>query len=542
MKSFSHGNDPRGAIVVLSLMLENWVCLDKFSFSLVLKGCSRMGLVREGMQVHGLMRKLGFGFDVFLQNCLVCLYLRCGCVGYARQLFDRMAEPDSVSFNSMIDGYVKHGMVGLARELFDVMPVKMKNVVTWNSMISGYVQSEDGLRVALELFEKMPETDLVSWNLLIDGCVKCGKMEIAHALFDKMPERDVVSWANLVHGYVKIGRIDVARALFDEMPERDVVSCNAMMAGYVQNGYCKEALQLFHDPHSWGNLSPDDTTLSIALSAVGHLGHIEEGVAIHYHIKENGFDLGGKLGVALIDMYSKCGNIDNAISVFEDVEEQSVDHWNAMIGGLGIHGLGELAFELFMEMKRVSIEPDDITFIGVLNGCGHAGLVKEGMMCFELMRRCYKVEPKLQHYGCMVDILGRVGQLESAMKFIEGMPIQPNDVVWRTLLSACKKYENFKIGEPAARRLLGLDSCNSSAYVLLSNLYAGYGMWDDVRKVRKEMKEKELKKVPGCSWIELEGAVHKFFAGDKSCSQVGEIYSTLERDYVLDSEVTHFGF
>ncbi|XP_058212898.1 pentatricopeptide repeat-containing protein At2g45350, chloroplastic [Rhododendron vialii] len=533
IKSFSHGDDPRGAVVVLSSMLENWVCLDEFSLSLVLKGCSRVGLVKEGMQVHGLMRKLGFGLDVFLQNCLLCLYLRCGCIGYARQVFDRMTDPDSVSFNSMIDGYVKRGMIGLARELFDGMMVKMKNVVSWNCMISGYAQSEDGLRVALELFEEMPERDLVSWNLMIDGCVKCGKMEIAHALFNEMLERDVVSWANMVHGYVKLGRVDIARELFDEMPERDVVSCNAMIAGYVQNGYCKEALKLFRDLQIGGNLSPDVTTLSVALSAIGQLGHIDEGVAIHHHIKENGFDLGGKLGVALIDMYSKCGNIDVAISIFEGVEEKNVDHWNAMIGGLAIHGFGELAFELFMEMKRVSVEPDDITFIGVLNGCGHAGLVKEGMMCFELMRRRYKVEPKLQHYGCMVDILGRVGQLESAMKFIEGMPIQPNDVVWRTLLSACKNYENFKIGEPAARRLIGMDSCNSSAYVLLSNLYAGYGMWDNVRNVRKVMKEKELKKVPGCSWIELEGAVHKFFSGDKSCPQVEEMYSILEREILL---------
>ncbi|THG03736.1 pentatricopeptide repeat-containing protein At2g45350, chloroplastic [Camellia sinensis] len=535
IKSFSHGDDPKEAVVVLSWMLENGVCVDKFSLSLVLKACSRMGLIKEGLQIHGLMKKFEIGSDVFLQNCLICLYLRCGCLEFARQVFDRMPNRDSVTFNSMIDGYVKCGMVNLARELFDFMPGEMKNLISWNSMISGYAQSEDGFKVAWEMFEQMREKDLISWNLMIHGCVKCGKLEIACALFNEMPKRDVVSWATMIDGYAKSGRIDIARALFDKMHERDVISCNAMMAGYVQNGYCKEALKLFCDMQSGGNLSPDDTTLSIALSAVGQLGHVDEGVAIHCHIKEKGFVLGGKLGVALIDMYSKCGNIENAMWIFEDVEHKSVDHWNAMIGGLAIHGSSELAFELFMEMERLSVEPDDITFIGILNACGHGGLVKEGMMCFELMRRVHKVEPKLQHYGCMIDILGRSGSIKEAVKFIEEMPIEPNDVVWRTLVSACKNHESFNIGEPAAKHLIDLDSCNSSAYVLLSNIYAGYGMWDDVRKVRTAMKEKELKKIPGCSWIELDGIVHKFFAGDKSYPQVGEIYSMLDGFYALNS-------
>ncbi|PSS11821.1 Pentatricopeptide repeat-containing protein [Actinidia chinensis var. chinensis] len=539
IKSFSHGDDPTEAFVVLCLMIENGVCADKFSISLVLKACARMGLFREGLQIHGLMRKFEFGSDVFLQNCLIGWYLRCGCVGFARQVFDRMPERDSVSFNSMIDGYVKCGSVDLARELFDVMPAWMKNSVSWNSLISGYARSGDEFNVAWELFEKMHDRDLVSWNLMVNGCVRCGKMEIARALFDEMPKRDVVSWANMIHGYAKLGKVDIARALFNKMPERDVISCNAMMAGYVHNGFFKEALKLFRDLKCGANLSPDDTTLSIALSSIGQLGCIDEGVEIHYHIKENGFNLGGKLGVALIDMYAKCGSIENAMWVFKEVEEKKVDHWNAMIGGLAIHGWGELAFELFMEMAKRSVEPDDITFIGVLNACGHAGLVKEGMMCFELMRRVHKVEPKLQHYGCMVDILGRAGHLQEAMSFIEEMPIKPNDVVWRTLLSACKNHENFNIGVVAARLLIGLDSCNSSAYVLLSNIYASNAMWEDVRKVRTVMKEKDLKKIPGCSWIELEGVVHEFFAGDKSNPQVGETYSLLDQCYTLNLEPSY---
>ncbi|XP_022735050.1 pentatricopeptide repeat-containing protein At2g45350, chloroplastic-like [Durio zibethinus] len=541
MKSYSHGRDPEQALLLLSLMLECGVSFDKFSLSLVLKACSRLGLMKEGMQVHGLLRKLNFGSDLFLQNCLISLYLRCGFIGYARQLFDNMSMRDSVSYNSMIDGYIKRGMIDLACELFDFMPMEYKNLITWNCMISGYAQLENGMDLALELFEEMPYRDLISWNSMINGFVKHGNMEDAQALFDIMPKRDVVSWANMINGYAKLGKVDLARRLFDEMVERDIVMCNAMMAGYVQNGYCAEALEIFYHLQRDGNLQPDNATLLIVLSAIAQSGHIEKGLVIHRYLEENKFSLDGKLGVALIDMYSKCGNVKNAMLVFEGIEDKSVDHWNAMIGGLAIHGLGELAFNLLMKMERLSVEPDDITYIGVLNACGHAGLLKEGLICFDIMRRVHKMEPKLQHYGCMVDILGRAGQVAEARKFIEEMPIEANDVIWRALLSACKKNENIDVGEPVANHLFTLDSCNSSSYVLLSNIYADRGMWNAVSRVRMMMKARNLKKIPGCSWIELEGTVHEFFVHDKSHSQVMEIYSLLDGSTTSNSEVTPCG-
>jgi pentatricopeptide repeat protein len=539
IKSYSHGCEPKRALALFCLMLENGICVDKFTFSLVLKACSRVGLVKEGMQVHGLLKKMEIGLDVFLQNCVITWYLRCGFVEFARQVFDRMPKRDAVSYNAMIDGYVKCGMIQSARHLFDCMPMEERTLISWNSLINGYAQSNDGLNVAWDLFAKLPARDLVSWNTMIDGCVKHGKMEDAYHLFNQMPKQDVVSWANMIYGYAKVGSIDVARSLFDGMPERDVVAYNALMAGYVQNGYCMEAVQIFHDMKSKSEMSPDNATLLIVLSAIAQLGHIERGISVHHYLEANGFSLSGKLGVALIDMYSKCGSIGNAMSVFEDVEEKSVDHWNAMIGGLAIHGLGELAFDLLVEMEKLCVKPDDITFIGVLNACGHAGLVKEGLMCFELMRRVHKVEPKLQHYGCMVDIFGRAGHIEEARKLIEEMPIEPNDVIWRTLLSACENQENFNIGKPVADHLIRLDSCNPSSYVLLSNMYAARGMWNDVSRVRMMLKEKNLKKNPGCSWIELEGTVHEFFVQDKSHPQVTEIYSMLNSLWIPNSEPTY---
>ncbi|KAL0411807.1 UNVERIFIED_CONTAM: Pentatricopeptide repeat-containing protein, chloroplastic [Sesamum latifolium] len=492
---FSHGKEPGQAFQLFVLMLVRGVVVDEYSFSLVLKSCSRLHLLSEGMQVHGLMLKVGLGLDVFLQNCLISMYVKCGIVQLGRQVFDRMIRKDSFSYNLMIDGYVKCGMVSLARELFDMMPSELKNLVSWNTMINGYLKLEGGFECAWDLFDKMSDRDLVSWNLMVDCCAKNGKMGLAQVLFDRMPERDVVSWASMVNGYAKVGNVEAARRFFDAMP-RDVISCNAMMAGYVNNGYYEEALNVFH------------------------------GIAIHRYMEEHGYFVSGKLSVALLDMYAKCGSIEQALYVFEGVQEKDIDHWNAMIGALAIHGLGELAFDLFMEMERLSLEPDDITFIAVLHACGHSGMVKEGLVCFEIMRRVHKIVPKLQHYGCMVDILSRAGHLEEAAKFVEEMPIQPNDVVWRTLLSACTNHENLNVGEPVATHLIGMDSYDSSSYILLSNMYAQSGLWDYVRKVRTTMKERELNKIPGSSWIELEGTVHEFFVGSASDHKEREIHST----------------
>ncbi|CAI9103692.1 OLC1v1002223C1 [Oldenlandia corymbosa var. corymbosa] len=528
IKSFSNGNHPEKALKMFVLMLENGVLVDEYSFSLVLKASSKMGLLDSGMQLHGLLKKCQFGSDRFLNNCLMSMYAKCGHVERSRVIFDSMLEKDSVSYNSMLDGYLKYGMIDLARELFDILPSDMRNLITWNTMLGGYVKLEDGFQSAWDMFERMPERDVVSWNMMIDCSVKNGKMKLAQALFDDMPESDIASWAIMIDGYTTSGCVDVARVLFDNMPARDVISCNSMMTGYLRNGSPVEALKIYHDMLSNTDLPPDTATMLIALSASAQLGNLKEGVALHSYIRDNGFVVSGKLGVALIDMYAKCGNIECAMKVFDGINMRSIDHWNAMIGGLAIHGSGELAFDIFMEMEKLSIKPDDITFIAVLNACGHAGLVKEGMICFEILRRVHKVNPKVQHYGCIIDILSRSGRIEEARQFVEEMPIEPNSVILRTLLGACNNHENLRVGEPIAQHLISSNSCNSSSsYILLSNMYAQYGFWDSVRNVRTTMKEKDLKKFPGCSSIELEGMMHEFYVGDTSHHLVEEIYSTL---------------
>lgn len=526
IKSFSHGDDPEHAFNVFALMLVSGVLVDEYSFSLVLKSCSRLGLSNKGLQIHGLMSKFDFRSDVLLQNCLIRMYVKCGCVHFGKKVFDEMLIRDSFSYNLIIDGYVKHGMVTLARQLFDLMPMEMKNLITWNTMISGYVKSEDGYAFAWELFDKMPAKDLVSWNLMIDCCAKNGRIEMAGTLFQRMPKRDEITWASMVDGYARMGKIEDARIFFDAMPRRDVISCNAMMAGYVNNGCCIEAMKVFHNmlSVSGGDLAPDSVTLLTALSATTKLGDVDGGIGIHHYMEEHGFAVGGRLGVALIDMYAKCGSIEQAMDIFEDVvQEKNIDHWNAMIGGLAIHGMGDLAFDLFIEMERVSVKPDDITFITIFNACGHSGMVKEGIICFEAMRKLHHIVPNLQHYGCLVDILSRAGHVEEAVRIVKHMPIEPNDVIWRTLLSACNNQRKFELGVSISEHLIGIDSNNSSSYILLSNMYAHSGLWDYVRRVRNMMKERNVNKIPGCSWIDFDGTVHEFFAGNTDIHQVKEI-------------------
>ncbi|GJY11013.1 pentatricopeptide repeat-containing protein [Tanacetum coccineum] len=409
----------------------------------------------------------------------------------------------------------------------------MRNLRSWNCMISGYSGVEDGWKMTWELFKEMPERDLVSWNLMIGCCVKSGKIDLARALFDRMPKRDVITWAKLIDGYAKLGRIEVARRLFDEMPERDVISCNVMMAGDVRNGLCLEALEVFNNMNE-GNLVPDDATLSIALSAIAQLGQRDEGVSVHVYINKNGHNLDGKLGVSLVDMYSKSGSIETAIHVFEEIKYKNADHWNAMIGGLAIHGFGKKAFDMFLDMQRRYVKPDSITFVNVLNACAHSGMVKEGIMCFEIMRRYHMVEPEVQHFGCLIDMFARAGQIKEALGIIEEMPVEPNNVLWRSLLSACNNLED-RIETPKMKHGTKMDYYDSSSYVLLSNIYARFGMWGRVRKVRGMMKERKLKKVPGRSWIELDGTFHDFYVGDGSHPQVAEIYSVLEIGSPLDS-------
>ncbi|XP_058080025.1 pentatricopeptide repeat-containing protein At2g45350, chloroplastic-like [Magnolia sinica] len=492
---------------------------DLFSWNVMIDGLSKCGRVDDARTLFDAMPAR----DVVSWNSMICGYTKCGNVRVVRELFDEMSLRDAVTWTTMIDAYVKHGNMGIAHCLFEKMP--HKSLITWNSMIDGYAKCGD-IKAALMLFELMPQKNMTSWNVMLYAYVKCGRIEDAREWFDEMQFRDMFSWNILIDGYVRLGCMKDAQELFEAMPYRDVITWNVMIAGYNQNGYSKEAINLFHRMQMVGE-NPDASTLAIVLSAIADLGLFVQGRWIHTYINRNNFSLDSTIGVALIDMYSKCGHVDIALGVFNGITHKTIDHWNSMISGLALHGCAEQALCLFEEMQRLVIEPDDITFIGVLSACSHAGLVCEGRRCFKLMRLKYRITPKIQHYGCMVDLLSRAGHLEEAKELVLDMPMRPNDVIWRALLSASRNHGNIEIGEQAAKHLIDLEPHDTSSYVLLSNIYGATERWESAMEMREMMKGKGIVKIPGCSSIEINGTVHEFIAGDTSHPRITEIYLLL---------------
>ncbi|XP_010089840.2 pentatricopeptide repeat-containing protein At1g08070, chloroplastic [Morus notabilis] len=448
---FTESSNPLESVYLYAHMLT---CLEdwkgiEFSLPSVLKACGRLEAFEEGQQVHGQICKTRLLFDPFVANSVVRMYLEFGQVGFARRAFDKMPERDVISWNSLITGYLRAGEIELARELFD----------------------------------EMPERDLVSYNAMIDGYGKFGKCELAEEIFGMADHKDVKTWTS-------------------------------MISAYVRNHYPKKALDMFGEMLCLG-VRPDAPALVSVLSAIADLGFVEEGKWIHAYISTKKLEMKtGFIGSALIDMYAKCGHIENAYHVFRSISHnRNVGDWNSMISGLAIHGLGTEALELFHDMEGLKIEPDEITFLGLLGACSHGGLVDEGRYCFKIMQEKYNIVPKVQHYGCIIDLLSRAGYLEDALGVLRNMPFEPDVLAWKAILSASMKHENVVIGENAALQAIELAPEDSSCYVLLSNIYAKTGRWDDVAKVRSRMKQRRVGKIPGCSSILVRGKVHVFVVG-----------------------------
>ncbi|KAM1512599.1 hypothetical protein PS1_024606 [Malus domestica] len=486
------GNQRSHDAIVLFYELVHELVPDNFTVPCVIKGCARLNAIEEGKQIHGLVLKIGLGLDKFVQSSLVNLYSKCGEIGLARKVFDQMRDRDLVTWNSLVDGYARCGEV----------------------------------EVAMELFDQMQERDLFSWTVLVDGLSKCGKVEMAREVFDRMPNRNLVSWNAMINGYMKAGDFEMARQLFSGMPAKDVITWNSMIAGYEFNGRFMEALELFQEILK-EDIMPSHATLVSALSAVSGLAILSKGRWIHSFMVKNGFELDGVLGTSLIDMYSKCGSIENAVAVFRAIHRKKLGHWTSIIVGLGMHGMADQVLELFLEMRKNGIQPHAITFIGVLNACSHSGLVDLGRYYFNLMTNDYGIEPTFEHYGCFVDILCRAGCLEEAKNVIENMPMKPNKVIWMSLLSGARNHRNVKLGDFAARHLIEFSPDTIGCYVVLSNLYAAADQWEKVSQVREMMRKKGVKKDPGCSSIEHRGVLHEFIVGDKSHPRTEEIYSKL---------------
>ncbi|XP_057833495.2 pentatricopeptide repeat-containing protein At2g03880, mitochondrial [Cryptomeria japonica] len=472
--------------------------LDCSTYVSLLQGCINNRALPQGKLVHAHIIQMGFGADKFLFNRLVGFYVKCVSLEDARKVFDKMPERDYFSWNAMIAAYTRQGIAREALELFHLMPGEgiQPNQFTFSSILPAC-------------------SDLASLERIHEKIIKSGI------------ELDMVVESALVDMYAKFGCIESARNLFDKMSHRDDVSWMVMIAGYVQNGWAEEALKLYQVMRLTG-LKLNSNTFASILPACAYLGTLEQGIEIHEEIIRSGVESDVYVGSALVDMYAKCGSIKKAREVFDKMPRQDVVSWTAMIAGYAVHGCAEEALILFQEMKDSGVRPNHVTLLCVLSACCHAGLVDEGYKHFNNMRGYYRITPRMEHYRCMVDLLGRAGQLEEAQDFINRMPIEPDAAIWRCLLAACRYHNNIDLGEHVAAQALKLDSQYDTPYVLLSNMYAEAGRWDDLEKVRKLMKDRGIKKTPGRSWIELNKHVHVFYGGDRSHPQTEQIYAKLE--------------
>ncbi|XP_027363392.1 pentatricopeptide repeat-containing protein At3g62890 [Abrus precatorius] len=366
---------------------------------------------------------------------------------------------------------------------------------------------------------------------LINMYSSCGSLTFARQVFDEITHPDLPSWNAIIHANANVGMIHIARKLFNKMPNRNVISWSCMIHGYVKCGEYKTALSLFRNLQvlQGRELKPNEFVMSAVLSACARLGALQHGKWVHAYIDKCGMKIDVVLGTSLIDMYAKCGSIERAKCVFDDMGvEKDVMAWSAMVAALAMHGLSEECFELFAKMVSNGVRPNAVTFVGVLCACVHGGLVSEGSEYFKRMRSEYGFSPLIQHYGCMVDLYSRAGRIEDAWNVVKTMPMEPDVIVWGALLSGARMHGDIETCEISIKKLLELEPTNSGAYVLLSNVYAKLGRWGEVRHLRDLMEVRGIKKVPGCSLVEIDGVIREFFVGDNSHPETQDIYRMLD--------------
>lgn len=489
------------AVELYGSMRKSGIVPDNFTFPFVLKACARLSDFQLGVKLHSLVVKTGFDYDVFVQTSLVCLYAKCGYLPDARKVFDDI--PD-------------------------------KNVVSWTAIICGYIGSghfEEAINLFRGLLEMGLKPDSFTLVRVLSACTQLGDLNSGEWVDGYITEsgmhRNVFVATSLVDMYTKCGNMEKARCVFDGIHEKDIVCWSAMIQGYASNGLPKEALDMFFQMQR-ENLKPDCYAMVGVLSACARLGALDFGNWAKGLIDASEFLSNPVLGTALIDMYSKCGSMVQAWEIFKQMKVKDRVVYNAVISGLAMNGHVQAAFVIFGEMGKLGIHPDGNTFVGLLCGCTHAGLVKDGRQYFNSMNHVYSLTPSIEHHGCMVDLLARAGMLIEAHNLIKSMPMKANAIVWGALLGGCRLHRDTQLAEHVLTQLIDLEPWNSGHYVLLSNIYSASLRWDDAEKIRSTMNEKGMQKVPACSWIEVNGVVHEFLVGDTSHPLTQKIYEKLQ--------------
>ncbi|KAK1437253.1 hypothetical protein QVD17_03042 [Tagetes erecta] len=482
------------------------------SLSLTLQAYINSDTPRHGQTIHTHIIKSGFRSNTNISIKLLILHLKCSCLLYARQVFDEMPQPTLTAYNYMISGYLKHNVVGeslsFVRRL--VLCNEKPDAYTFSMMLkasSSDVVLSIGCRIGKEVHAQIVKSYVVVDDVLstglVDSYVKNGRVDYARKVFDFMMENDVVCSTSMISGYMKQGCVKDAEDIFTKTIVKDVVVFNAMIEGYSKSvETAKKAIEIYITMQRL-DFKPNMSTFASIIGACALLSAFEVGQQVQGQLMKTEFAADIKMRSALIDMYSKCGRIDDARKVFDEMPERNVFSWTSMIDGYGKNGDPSEALDLFTRMQNVyGIRPNHVTFLGALSACGHAGLVSKGLEIFNIMEKNYSMRPHMEHYACMVDLLGRAGKLNQALRFVMSMPEKPNSDVWAALLSSCRLHGDVEMASVAANELFKLSrDSRPGAYVALSNTLADAGRWDRVSDIRELMKTRDISKETGWSWI-----------------------------------------
>ncbi|KAL5563971.1 hypothetical protein UlMin_033718 [Ulmus minor] len=466
----------------------------------------------RGQKIHAHILKCGLKPNTNISIKLLILHLKCGYLRYARQMFDELPRRTLSAYNYMISGYLKQGQVekslSLVRRIF--VSGERPDGYTFSMILKASTYAcciplpcSLGRMVHAQILKSDVQPDDVLYTALIDSYVKNRRVSYARNVFDMMLEKDVICSTSLITGYMNQGAFEDAEEIFRKTVEKDIVVFNAMIEGYSKSiEFASKSLEIYIQMQRL-DFRPNISTFASIIGACSVLAAFEVAQQVQSQLMKTEYFTDIKIGSALIDMYSKCGRIEEAQRVFNHMHRKNVFSWTSMIDGYGKNGYPCEALELFRKMREeFHIEPNFVTFLSALSACAHAGLVDTGLEIFESMARDYSLKPRMEHYACVVDLLGRSGRLYQAWEFVKAMPVKPNSDVWAALLSSCRLHGNVEIANIAANELFMLN-CNDrpGAYVSLSNTLAAAGKWDGVSDVRERMKIKGISKNTGCSWV-----------------------------------------
>ncbi|KAM1495851.1 pentatricopeptide repeat-containing protein At5g27110 [Malus sylvestris] len=491
----------RKAIDLYEKMRNSGFMPNSVTLTTVISSCARISDLERGMEIHKELIKSRLVLDSFVCSALVDMYGKCGCLDMAKQVFEQ---------------------------------IPIKNVISWNSMITAYSVSGDS-RSCIQLFRRMNDEGtiptLTTFSSILLACSRSAQLQhgkFTHAfIIRNIIEADIYIYSSLLDLYFKCGSVSSAKIVFEKMPKTNAASWNVMISGYVKVGDYFGALAMYDDMKVAG-VRPNAITVTSILSACSQLAALEKGKEIHRTLIDSELETNEIVMGALLDMYAKCGVVDEALDVFNRLPDRDLVSWTSMITAYGAHGQALEALKLFGEMQQSYAKPDGVTLLAVLSACSHVGLVDEGCHYFSQMITDYGIKPRVEHYSCLMDLLGRAGRLDGAYQILQRTPEIREDVdLLSTLFSACRLHKDLDLGVKIAGLLMEKNPDDPSTYIMLSNIYASVKKWDEVRKVRLKMKELGLRKNPGCSWIEINKRIQPFFVEDKSHSQSEMVYECL---------------